>query len=224
MWFSFKHPDMHSPTSHFSYFEFGVSSSYGRDTLHGPSLLRLQQATAGGCSPPGDQFSSPKLMAYPQFVVSVAAVLTNISLTSLCKTVYTGLLENVAVWNCEVEEMKEQFLRPLPSTATDRGAVGSSLTFFDVTLVLAVIQRLTSALFCRSIMNIRQHVHVTFVLPEYCCLVTNCPDSNINPFQLQCLASEVAWSGPNVRRQFIFYFVRWLCKSGKEKWLSIYII
>ena len=52
-------------------------------------------------------------MPYTQFVVSVAAVLTIVSLTSLRKTRTTGLQENVAVWNSEVEEMKEQFLRPL---------------------------------------------------------------------------------------------------------------
>lgn len=100
----------------------------------------------------------------------------------------------MAVWNCEVEEMKEQFLRPLPRTATDRGAVGSSVTFIDVTLVLIVIHNVwLLGLFCQLIMNIRQHVHVTFILPEYYCLVTTCPDSNIAPFQLQCLASEFAW-------------------------------
>jgi hypothetical protein len=44
----------------------------------------------------------------------------------------------MAVWNYEVEETKEQFLRPLPRTTTDRGAVSSSVTFIDVTLVLIV--------------------------------------------------------------------------------------
>ena len=98
--------------------------------------------------------------------------------------------------------MKQQFLRPFPRTATDRGAVDSSVTFIDVTLALIAIHNgwlqgcstlVTQVTFCQLIMNIRPHVHVTFVLPEYCCLVATCPDSDITLFQLQCLASEVAW-------------------------------
>ena len=122
-----------------------------------------------------------------------------------CRT--TGLKENVAVWNCEVEEMKEQFLRPFPRTATDRVAVGYSVTFIDVTLVLIVIHNgwlqgfstlVTKVTFCQLIMTIRQHVYVTFVLPEYRWLVTTCPDSNVIPFQSLCLSAEVAWHSSTV--------------------------
>jgi len=69
-------------------------------------------------------------------------------------------------------------------------------------------------------MNICQHVHITFALPNYWCHVT--------PFQFQYLASEVIWHplcfGLTVLQQFIFYFVKSLYKSGEEKKLLIYII
>lgn len=77
--------------------------------------------------------------------------------------------------------MKEQFLRPFPRTATDRLTVGYSVTFIDITIVLFVIHNgwlqgfstlVTKVTFCQLIMTFRQHVYVTFVLPEYCCLVT----------------------------------------------------
>ena len=89
--------------------------------------------------------------------------------------------------------MKEQFLRLFPRTETDRGTVGRSVTFIDVTLVSVATLRngclqgfftlVTKVTFCQLIMNICQHVHVTFVLPNYCCLFTTCPDPNITLFQ-----------------------------------------
>jgi len=76
-----------------------------------------------------------KLMAYFQFLGCMAAVqqvlayLSQLSVWSLCETLRTtGLQENVVVQNCEVKEMKEQFLHPFPCTATDRVAVCDSVT------------------------------------------------------------------------------------------------
>jgi len=69
-----------------------------------------------------------KLKAYLQFVGGVAAVQQvlsyswHVSLWSLHVKLRTaGLQENVAVENFEVEEMKEQFLRPFPCTETSSG-------------------------------------------------------------------------------------------------------
>ena len=44
-----------------------------------------------------------------------------------------------------------------------------------------------------GMMNICQHMHITFVLSNYCFHVTTCPDPNVAPFQFQCLASAVNW-------------------------------
>ena len=99
--------------------------------------------------------------------------------------------------------MKQQFLCLFPQTVTDGVAVHHSVTFVNVTRMSIVILRngrlqgvstlITKVTFFWWIMNICQHVHDTFVLPNYCCHVTMCPDPNVAPFHFQCLASAVMW-------------------------------
>jgi hypothetical protein len=57
-----------------------------------------------------------------------------LTIVILCETFRTaGLQENVTVQNCEVEEMKEQFLHSFPRTVTDGVAVCHFLTSVTVT-------------------------------------------------------------------------------------------
>jgi hypothetical protein len=67
---------------------------------------------------------------------------SQLSAWSLCETFRTtGLKENVAVQNCEVKEMKEQFLHPFPHMATDRVAVCHSVTSVIITHMSLLILR-----------------------------------------------------------------------------------
>jgi hypothetical protein len=86
-----------------------------------------------------------KLMAYRHFLEGLAAVQqvlpysSQVSVWCLCEARTTGFQENVAVQNCEFEEMKEQFLHPFLRTATDRVAVRHSVTLVTITHMSVVI-------------------------------------------------------------------------------------
>jgi hypothetical protein len=120
--------------------------------------------------------------------------------------------------------MKEQFLCPFAHTVTDRVAVSHSINCRHTHMLIVALHKAfllsSQTLTFAGGSWICQHMHVVFVVPNYCCHVTNCHHPNICTFQfVSCYwkSSGIPIQfGITVPQQFILCSVKSLSEEKKS--------
>jgi hypothetical protein len=105
-------------------------------------------------------------------------------------------MKNITIENGQVEQMKEQFFRPLECSTAYGVTVGHSVTFIHIAHMTVIFHHnfwlcgfsfIAEITFLWGIVNIRQHVYVSLVPPHYCRQVSPGSNTNVSPFQSQSL-------------------------------------
>jgi hypothetical protein len=106
-------------------------------------------------------------------------------------------IKDVAIENGQVQQMKEQFFRPIERTSAYGVPVGHSVSLIYIAFMMALIHHnlrlyvfsslIAEINFCWGIVNISQHEYVSFVSPQYCCQVSPGSNAKVPPIQFCCL-------------------------------------
>lgn len=124
--------------------------------------------------------------------------------------------------------MEEQFLSPLPHVIADWAAIGHPVAFINIIHVMTIILHnewfygiplfVTEVTSCWWILNVCQHVDVSFVPPYCCCQDTPGPHTNVTPFQFHFLGSYILqYALPIWSHSPTSFFFRSSNKSEEEK-------
>jgi hypothetical protein len=106
-------------------------------------------------------------------------------------------MKEVAIEIGQVQQMKEQFFRPLQCAPVVGVTVGHYVTLIHIAYMMVIIYHnlrrngfsslIAEIAFRWGIVNISQHAYVSFFSPKYCRQVTPCSDADVSPFQFCCL-------------------------------------
>jgi len=87
-------------------------------------------------------------------------------------------MKDVAIENGQVQQMKEQFFRPLECASAGGGTVGHCATLIYIAHMMVIIHHnlrlygfsslITEITFRWGIMNISKHAYVSLFPPQYC--------------------------------------------------------